>query len=202
MLSASDIVDAAPLPAEVQSWVRPSHPPQEPTINQRFGIVIHQVLERFHTGGLSSARGVDGSVRTTARAAPGSATRTMISSSTNEPCSCSSAISSSHSRARGGAGLVRAQLRLSSSARTSCVGVSIPSIASRTAVWELIDYKTGKAKTTKQLKEDIQLSIYPDGSARARRGAGDRRAELLLRARQREGPGRVPTRNWSECAGP
>ena len=46
-LSASDLDLYRQVPAEVKSrafWAIP----EEPTINQRFGILIHQVLERFH----------------------------------------------------------------------------------------------------------------------------------------------------------
>ena len=53
-LSATDI-DALPdLPAQVQVRAR-LRDPQETTINQRFGIVIHQVLERFHSPAATTA---------------------------------------------------------------------------------------------------------------------------------------------------
>ena len=76
--------DLPDLPAEVQ--VRPRLPdPQEPTVNQRFGIVVHQVLERFHTGGGGSLGNLMElfEVRVAARRA--SPTPTTTSSSTSGP---------------------------------------------------------------------------------------------------------------------
>ena len=53
MLSASDIETYRLCPLKYK-FARVFRIPQEPTINQRFGIVVHQVLERFHTGGGAS----------------------------------------------------------------------------------------------------------------------------------------------------
>ncbi|HZO08602.1 MAG TPA: ATP-dependent DNA helicase, partial [Myxococcota bacterium] len=50
MLSASDIDTYRICPLKYK-FARVFRIPQEPTINQRFGIVMHQVLERFHTEG-------------------------------------------------------------------------------------------------------------------------------------------------------
>src|SRR3954467_13176202 len=50
MLSASDIETYRLCPLKYK-FARVFRIPQEPTINQRFGIVLHQVLERFHGGG-------------------------------------------------------------------------------------------------------------------------------------------------------
>jgi DNA helicase-2/ATP-dependent DNA helicase PcrA len=50
-LSASDIDLYRTCPLKYK-FARVFAIPQEPTINQRFGILIHQVLERFHTEGL------------------------------------------------------------------------------------------------------------------------------------------------------
>ena len=47
MLSASDIETYRICPLKYK-FARVFRIPQEPTINQRFGIVLHQVLERFH----------------------------------------------------------------------------------------------------------------------------------------------------------
>ncbi len=47
MLSASDIETYRLCPLKYK-FARVFRIPQEPTINQRFGIVVHQVLERFH----------------------------------------------------------------------------------------------------------------------------------------------------------
>ena len=50
MLSASDIDTYRICPLKYK-FARVFRIPQEPTIHQRFGIVVHQVLERFHTQG-------------------------------------------------------------------------------------------------------------------------------------------------------
>jgi DNA helicase-2/ATP-dependent DNA helicase PcrA len=49
-LSASDIETYRTCPLKYK-FARVFRIPQEPTLNQRFGIVVHQVLERFHAGG-------------------------------------------------------------------------------------------------------------------------------------------------------
>ena len=59
-LSASDIDLYRTCPLKYK-FARVFGIPQEPTINQRFGIVIHQVLERFHAQG-TSAGDEDGSL--------------------------------------------------------------------------------------------------------------------------------------------
>ena len=55
-LSASDIDLYRICPLKYK-FARVFAIPQEPTINQRFGILIHQVLERFHSEELRSAEG-------------------------------------------------------------------------------------------------------------------------------------------------
>ena len=47
VLSASDIDTYRTCPLKYK-FARVFRIPQEPTIHQRFGIVVHQVLERFH----------------------------------------------------------------------------------------------------------------------------------------------------------
>ncbi len=55
-LSASDIDLYRTCPLKYK-FARVFAIPQEPTINQRFGILIHQVLERFHSEGLRAQDG-------------------------------------------------------------------------------------------------------------------------------------------------
>ena len=50
MLSASDIETYRLCPLKYK-FARVFRIPQEPSINQRFGIALHQVLERYHQGG-------------------------------------------------------------------------------------------------------------------------------------------------------
>ena len=53
VLSASDIDTYRTCPLKYK-FARVFRIPQEPTVHQRFGIVVHQVLERFHAGGRRS----------------------------------------------------------------------------------------------------------------------------------------------------
>ena len=53
MLSASDIETYRTCPLKYK-FARVFRIPSEPTLNQRFGILVHQVLERFHAGGAVS----------------------------------------------------------------------------------------------------------------------------------------------------
>ena len=50
VLSASDVETYRICPLRYK-FARVFRIPQEPTLNQRFGILVHQVLERFHAGG-------------------------------------------------------------------------------------------------------------------------------------------------------
>ena len=53
VLSASDVETYLTCPLKYK-FARVFRIPQEPTMNQRFGILVHQVLERYHGGGDSS----------------------------------------------------------------------------------------------------------------------------------------------------
>ena len=55
LLSASDIETYRTCPLKYK-FARVFRIPQEPTLNQRFGILVHQVLERFHAGETPSGR--------------------------------------------------------------------------------------------------------------------------------------------------
>ena len=79
MLSASDIDTYRICPLKYK-FARVFRIPQEPTINQRFGIVMHQVLERFHTEGGGSLERLRSCSRSPG-GAPASATPTTSCSS-------------------------------------------------------------------------------------------------------------------------
>ena len=59
LLSASDIDTYRSCPLKYK-FARVFRIPQEPTLNQRFGILFHQVLERFHVNGMRTAEDLDG----------------------------------------------------------------------------------------------------------------------------------------------
>lgn len=161
MLSASDIETYRLCPAKYK-YARVFRIPQEPTINQRFGIVIHQVLERYHQGGRGSLEDLmsifevcwrrngfgggsdDLQFREKAVAA---LTRyhEIDRQSPGEPVWFERSFSF-----KLGPHLLRG--------RVDRVDL-LPD-----GTYELIDYKTGKAKTEAELRSDIQLSLYQMGA--------------------------------------
>src|ERR671910_1573483 len=121
MLSASDIDTYRICPLKYK-FARVFRIPQEPTIHQRFGIVVHQVLERFHTQ-------------------RGGSLATLM-----DWFEASFAF-------RIGPHLLRGRVdRVDRHPDGS---------------YELIDYKTGRAKTEEELREDVQLSVYQMGAREA-----------------------------------
>ena len=136
--------------------------PQEPTIHQRFGIALHQVLERFHSDG-------GGDLQTLMELFEASWWRSGFGDSDDEQ----------QFRERAVAALER-YWALDRAAESTPVWFE-RSFAFRLGPhllrgrvdrvdkhpdgsYELIDYKTGKAKTPDDLREDIQLSLYQMGA--------------------------------------
>jgi DNA helicase-2/ATP-dependent DNA helicase PcrA len=165
MLSASDVETYRVCPLKYK-FARVFRIPQEPTINQRFGILIHQVLERFHQGGgsrtLSELMGLldagwrrggfgDTEEERQLRAkATGSLSRyhERFLEETAEPVWFERPFSF-----KLGPHVLRG--RVDRVDRLPDGG------------YELIDYKTGRPKTAAQLKEDVQLSLYAVGAREA-----------------------------------
>ena len=172
VLSASDIETYRTCPLKYK-FARVFRIPSEPTINQRFGILVHQVLERYHRGG-EPAR-------------DGAAPRSM-----DELLGLLEA-----GWRRGGFGTSDEERQLHEKA-TAALGRYHARFASEPArpVWfekafsfrmgahtlrgrvdrvdelpdgryELIDYKTGRPKSASQLREDVQLSLYAVGAREA-----------------------------------
>ena len=164
MLSASDIETYRACPLRYK-FARVLRVPQEPTINQRFGILVHQVLERYHQPGdgpaldlLSMLDGAwprhgfgDSDEERQLRAKATLACAATSSASPTSPCSRSG--SSAPSRFGW--------------ARTRCAGASTASTGCPAAAYELIDYKTGRPRSAAALKEDVQLSLYAVGAREA-----------------------------------
>ena len=166
VLSASDIDTYRTCPLKYK-FARVFRIPQEPTLHQRFGIVVHQVLERFHSGddppgGLPQLLGLlDASWR-----------RGGFGDSEEERQlrgKAAAALSRYHDRFQTeecepvwferqftfklGPHLLRG--------RVDRVDL-LPS-----GDYELIDYKTGRPKTAAQLTDDVQLSLYAVGAREA-----------------------------------
>jgi DNA helicase-2/ATP-dependent DNA helicase PcrA len=176
MLSASDIDTYRICPLKYK-FARVFRIPQEPTIHQRFGIVVHQVLERFH------------SQKTAGRSAPGRAGRLANDGSLGQLMELFEASwrragfgdsdDEQQFRERAVAALERywAEDRDSESRpvwfeRSFAFRIGPHLLRGRVdrvdrhpdGTYELIDYKTGKAKTEAELREDVQLSVYQMGA--------------------------------------
>ncbi|HXE45335.1 MAG TPA: ATP-dependent DNA helicase [Conexibacter sp.] len=158
VLSASDIDTYRTCPLKYK-FARVFRIPQEPTLNQRFGILVHQVLERFHAGdeprtveammGLLDAgwrRGGFGGSEQEIQLR-GKATDSLtrycerFAAEEAQPTYFERSFSFQMGRhvLRG---------RVDRVDRLPEGG------------WELIDYKTGPPKSPAQLEQDVQLSLY------------------------------------------
>jgi DNA helicase-2/ATP-dependent DNA helicase PcrA len=162
VLSASDIETYRTCPLKYK-FARVFRIPSEPTLNQRFGILVHQVLERFHAGaetrslpellGLLEAgwrRGGFGDSEEE-RQLRAKATQALLRYHERSQDEDSEPVWFERSfQFRLGPHLLRG--RVDRVDRLPDGG------------FELIDYKTGRPKTPAQLKEDVQLSLYAVGA--------------------------------------
>ena len=167
ILSASDIDTYRTCPLKYK-FARVFRIPQEPTIHQRFGIVVHQVLERFHAAEGAGAAGLPGLLG-------------LLDAAWR----------------RGGFGDSEEERQLRGKAASALTRYYERSLHSESEpVWferqftfklgphllrgrvdrvdvlpggeyELIDYKTGRPKTPAQLVDDVQLSLYAVGAREA-----------------------------------
>ncbi len=171
VLSASDIDTYRTCPLKYK-FARVLRIPQEPTLNQRFGILVHQVLERFHAGEDGGAPGGGG--------ATGGADATL-----EDMLGLLDA-----GWRRGGFGGSEQEIQLRGKAIDALTRYverfaeeeARPTFFERSfsfqlgphvlrgrvdrvdrlpeGGWELIDYKTGPPKSPAQLEQDVQLSLY------------------------------------------
>ena len=163
MLSASDIETYRTCPLKYK-FARVFRIPSEPTLNQRFGILVHQVLERFHAGGVISR-----SLPELLGLLEAGWRRGGFGESEEERQLRQKATDSLiryHERFQGEEGepvwFEKAfQFKMGPHVLRGRVDRvdRLPGGA-----YELIDYKTGRPKTPAQLKEDVQLSLYAVGA--------------------------------------
>ena len=161
MLSASDIETYRICPLKYK-FARVFRIPQDPTIYQRFGIVVHQVLERFH------------------RYSGGRREELMdLFESSWRKAGFGDSDDEQQFHARAVEALER-YWRLSSEDPAKPVwfersfsftldGHLLRGRVDRVdrrpnGTHELLDYKTGRAKSEQELREDVQLSIYQMGA--------------------------------------
>jgi RecB family exonuclease len=164
VLSASDIETYRTCPLKYK-FARVFRIPSEPTLNQRFGILVHQVLERYHaaeSSGLPTLlnlldagwrRGGFGDSEEE-RQFRAKATQALVRyhdrfrDEEAEPVWFERAF-----QFRMGPHLLRG--RVDRVDRLPDGG------------YELIDYKTGRPKSAAQLRDDVQLSLYAVGAREA-----------------------------------
>ena len=164
MLSASDIETYRLCPLKYK-FSRVFRIPQEPSINQRFGILVHQVLERFHAAG-------GGSLEHLMELFEESWRRSGFGESSDDLQFRERAVDA-----------LRRYHALDAERDAEPVWFE-RSFAFRLGPhllrgrvdrvdrlpggkYELIDYKTGKPKTAAELREDVQLSLYQMGARAA-----------------------------------
>jgi DNA helicase-2/ATP-dependent DNA helicase PcrA len=166
MLSASDIETYRTCPLKYK-FARVFRIPSEPTLNQRFGILVHQVLERFHAGGavsrsLPELLGLLEAGWRRGGFGDSEEERQLRTKATNS-------LVRYHERFQGEEGepvwFEKAfQFKLGPHLLRGRVDRvdRLPD-----GGYELIDYKTGRPKTAAQLREDVQLSLYAVGAREA-----------------------------------
>ena len=168
VLSASDIDTYRTCPLKYK-FARVFRIPQEPTIHQRFGIVVHQVLERFHA---RSGEAVTGSLPDLLGLLDASWRRGGFGESEEER----------QLRGKAAAALTRYHTRFQSEEaepmwfeRAFSFKLGPHLLRGRVdrvdrlpgGDYELIDYKTGRPKSPTQLVDDVQLSLYAVGAREA-----------------------------------
>src|SRR4051812_27669420 len=161
LLSATDIETYRTCPLKYK-FARVFRIPSEPTMNQRFGILVHQVLERYHAAASAGLPELLGLLEAGWR-------RGGFGDSEEERqfrAKATSALVRYHDRFAEEEGepvwFERAfQFRLGPHLLRGRVDRvdRLPD-----GGYELIDYKTGRPKTAAQLREDVQLSLYAVGA--------------------------------------
>jgi DNA helicase II / ATP-dependent DNA helicase PcrA len=168
VLSASDIDTYRTCPLKYK-FARVFRIPQEPTVHQRFGIVVHQVLERFHSGEGDSP---GGGLPELLGLLEASWRRGGFGDSEEER----------QLRGKAAAALIRYHERFQTEEcepvwfeRQFTFKLGPHLLRGRVdrvdrlpgGEYELIDYKTGRPKTAAQLADDVQLSLYAVGAREA-----------------------------------
>ena len=161
MLSASDIETYRICPLKYK-FARVFRIPQEPTIHQRFGIALHQVLERFH-------QHTEGSREELMELFESSWRRGGFGDSDDELQFRERAVDALdrywESTLTAGGKPVWFERSFSFKLGPHVLRGRVDRVDRHSdGSYELIDYKTGKARTEEQLREDVQLSVYQMGA--------------------------------------
>ena len=184
VLSATDIDTYRTCPLKYK-FARVFRIPQEPTLHQRFGILVHQVLERYHAGGGRDAAVTQPSLPTLLGLLEERWRRGGFGDSEEERQlrgKAASALTRYHERFR----TEDAQPVWFERQFTFKLGPHL--LRGRVdrvdrlpdGEYELIDYKTGRPKSPAQLAEDVQLSLYAVGARESWRLEASRQAYYYL----------------------
>jgi CRISPR/Cas system-associated exonuclease Cas4 (RecB family) len=155
-LSASDIHTYRACPLRYK-FARVLRIPTEQTVHQRFGIVVHQVLERYHCdGGQTLAQMLELLDARWRRAGFGESERDRELFEKAQV-----ALTHYHARLQGqGAQPVWFERQFDFRLGPHHVRGRVDRVDRIGEGYELIDYKTSRPKTPEQLRDDIQLSLY------------------------------------------
>ncbi|HWJ49578.1 MAG TPA: PD-(D/E)XK nuclease family protein, partial [Solirubrobacteraceae bacterium] len=159
-LSASDIQTYRSCPLKYK-FARVLRIPTEQTIHQRFGIVVHQVLERYHSDGHATLAQMLDLLDTGWRRAgfgPGDRDRELFEKART-------ALTRYHARlSEHDAEPVWFERQFDFRVGPHHLRGRVDRVdrvaGADDAEYELIDYKTSRPKTVEQLKDDVQLSLY------------------------------------------
>jgi DNA helicase-2/ATP-dependent DNA helicase PcrA len=177
LLSASDIETYRTCPLKYK-FARVFRIPSEPTLNQRFGILVHQVLERYHQSGGRTIDEMLGLLEAGWR-------RGGFGSSDQER--------QLHAKADGALRRYHERFRDEDAEplwfeKAFSFRMGAHTLRGRVdrvdrlpdGDYELIDYKTGRPRSAAQLREDVQLSLYAVGAREAWGLASSRQSYLYV----------------------
>ena len=165
-LSASDIETYRTCPLKYK-FARVFRVPQEPTINQRFGIVVHQVLERYHQSGGQSVDELLGLLEAGWRRSgfgfSGSDEERQLHGKAE------AALRKYHERFQADDA---EPMWFEKSFNFKIGEHTLRGRVDRVdrmadGRYELIDYKTGRPKAPAQLRDDVQLALYAVAATQA-----------------------------------
>lgn len=161
MLSATDIETYRSCPLRYK-FARVFRIPQEPTLHQRFGIVVHQVLERYHKQATTAELGPLAELLSLLDA---SWRRAGLGDSDEERQlrrKATAALTRYHERAQAASARpVWFERQFSFRLGPHLVRGRVDRVdLLQSGEYELIDYKTGRPRSAEQLAADVQLSLY------------------------------------------
>jgi DNA helicase-2/ATP-dependent DNA helicase PcrA len=185
VLSATDIDTYRTCPLKYK-FARVFRIPQEPTLHQRFGILVHQVLERYHAAGRDANTGPT---------QPGLPDLLGLLETGWRRGGFGDSEEERQLRGKAAAALTRYHERFRSEEaepvwfeRQFTFKLGPHLLRGRVdrvdrlpdGEYELIDYKTGRPKSAAQLSEDVQLSLYAVGARESWRLEASRQAYYYL----------------------